>query len=274
MFRAPRRGSEELRDLFAAVAGVATGLFALVILPASLRELPQPTGNPPGREVSLAPDPESWTIRVDGWVVRFGRAVEGLFRSPAPRGHAEALSPFDPLLRYHARRSGFDWRLLAALVFEESRFDPEAESDKGAYGLMQVRSVAAEEVGVEDFRSPAGNIEAGTQYLKRLSERFRRARGRQRLALVLAAYHMGPAHLEDAQKLAERLGFDPWRWDHSLELVLPLLEEPRFYSRLPHGYAKGRLTVRYVSRILDRYDYYRDRTDLPAHDDQAASASG
>jgi len=98
----------------------------------------------------------------------------------------------------------------------------------------------------------------------------------ERLPLMLAAYNMGPGHVADAQTLAKRFGFDPLRWYDSMERVLPLLEQPALYEQLPNGYARGRATVKYVRRVLDRYA--RDRRDpeivsRPAAD-QAASARG
>jgi membrane-bound lytic murein transglycosylase F len=137
---------------------------------------------------------------------------------------------------------------------------------------MQVRDIAAREVDAEAYFSPEANVRTGVRYLERLADMFRAASGRDRLALMLAAYNMGPAHVGDAQELARRFGYSPLRWDDSMDLVLPLLEQPAFYEGLPNGYAQGRATVGYVNRVLDRYA--RDpREDAPGASAQTGSAT-
>lgn len=208
-----------------------------------------------------------WYIRVDGADVQ----IPSFSEQTASRPRASlglTLSPFDLLIVHHANAEGFDWRLIAALIFEESRFKPESHSGKGAYGLMQVRQIAAETVGAEQFKEPEDNVKTGIRYLRRLDEMFHPAEGRDRLSLVLAAYNMGPGHMRDAQSLARRYGYDPNRWEDAMDLVLPLLEQPEIYQDLPSGFAKGRDTVAYVQRILDRYhQYQRDTAGLQLPDD-------
>jgi len=172
-----------------------------------------------------------------------------------------------------------DWRLVAALIFEESGFDPESRSEAGAYGLMQIRPIAAADVGATRFASPDDNIKTGVLYLKRLETMFAESQGRDQLALVLAAYNAGPGHVHDAQSLARRLGYDPNRWENSMDLILPLLEDSSFNEGLTNGYAQGRLTVNYVNRTLERYERYKTQAgEWPAfgraRDAQAASANG
>lgn len=214
----------------------------------------------------------AWSVRVDGWEIEL-EGVTGRLPPPAsapsrrggqvaPPVLRQPALPFEKLIAEYARRAGFDWRLVAAIIFEESRFDPHAVSPAGARGLMQVREIAARDVGELEFRDPAANVRAGVRYLSKLTRIFAAADGRDRLALVLAAYNMGPAHVRDGQRLAKRLGYDPWGWDGAMKRVLPLLEEAEFHRRLRHGYARGRATVAYVDRVLRRFDSYR--TELSA----------
>lgn len=174
-----------------------------------------------------------------------------------PKPPSEFRSPYDHLIAYHAEQAGFDWRLVSALIAVESGFDPAVESEAGAFGLMQVRKEAAEEVGEADFFNPDSNIRTGVRYLKWLEQRFPDAKGRDRLALTLAAYNVGPAHVEDARLLARRFGYDANRWYGSLEHMLPLLEQPAVYEQLANGFARGRDVVEYVERILERFDQHR-----------------
>ncbi len=225
----------------------------------------------------LAPDPPApaaepparWSLQVGGWYIRVDGAevpVPSLSEQTRARpgaGLGITISPFDRLIAYHAQAEGFDWRLIAALIFEESRFDPASRSDKGAVGLMQVRPVAAEAVGAMQFLAPADNVQTGVRYLRQLDDTFHAARGRDRLAIILAAYNAGPGHVHDAQMLARTFGYDPNRWQDALELMLPLLEEPSIYQQLPNGYAKGHDTVAYVHRILERYERYKRQTLAP-----------
>jgi transglycosylase-like protein with SLT domain len=183
--------------------------------------------------------------------------VVDLTASPARRRRPGSISRFDRLIVRHAKTEGFDWLLIAALIFEESRFNPDSRSAMGAVGLMQVRPIAAEAVGAEGFKAPDENVRTGLRYLRYLDRMFQAARGRDRLGLVLAAYNMGPGHVRDAQVLARRFGYDPNRWDNEMDQVLPLLEHPRLYTQVANGFAKGRDTVGYVQRTLERYRRYQ-----------------
>jgi membrane-bound lytic murein transglycosylase MltF len=205
----------------------------------------------------------AWTLRAGGWYIRVDGSeitiptFEEQTAAPPRASLAVTLSPFDHLIVYHAKAEGFDWRLIAAVIFEESRFKPSSRSDKGAYGLMQVRPIAAEAVGADSFTAPDDNVKTGVRYLRQLNEMFRAAHGTDRLGLVLAAYNIGPGHVRDAQLLARQFDYDPNRWRDGIDLMLPLLEEPPIYEQLPNGYAHGSDTVAYVERILERYKRYK-----------------
>jgi membrane-bound lytic murein transglycosylase MltF len=234
---------------------------------------------PQAQEVSVPQPPEShaWRLHTGGWYIRVDGTEIAIptfdeqTAAPPRASLAVSLSPFDHLIVHHAAAEGFDWRLIAAVIFEESRFDPSSRSDKGAYGLMQVRPIAAEAVGAESFKTPDDNVRTGVRYLRQLDEMFHEARGGDRLGLVLAAYNVGPGHVRDAQLLARNFGYDQNRWRDGIDLMLPLLEEPAIYEQLPNGFARGSGTVAYVERILQRYNRYK--REVPARDTEAVSAS-
>ena len=204
---------------------------------------------------------EAWQLSIDGWHIEIDQVVV------EPRGRGAELgetwvpglfvSPYDPLIWKYAEAAGIDWRVVSAIIYEESRFQPHVVSTAGAYGLMQVRPIAALEVGETEFRDPESNIRTGVRYLQRLDEMFAGAQGRDRLALILAAYNMGPSHVRDAQSLAPGFRLDPNVWYGSMTSLLLLLEEPQIYERLPNGYAQGAETVGYVERVLRRFDAHR-----------------
>jgi membrane-bound lytic murein transglycosylase F len=169
---------------------------------------------------------------------------------------SKQLSRYDRLIAHHAEEAGFDWRFVAALIFQESRFNHESVSGAGAYGLMQLMPIAAQDIGVKDYVHPAQNIEAGVKYLKVLARQFPDGRTEDRFALILASYFLGPGHIEDAQRLARVLGYDPECWKDSMERVLPLLENGRYHRRVQYGAAQGKQAVRYVNAIKKRYLLY------------------
>lgn len=260
----------------AAVGAVLAALLPLLwyapVEPASASAGPAPLPEPVPPASGLAadaPSPGTWSLRANGWYIRVDGAeiaVPSVAQQVAPRPGVRqtiVISPFDRLIAHHASTQGFDWRLIAAIIFEESRFKPDSVSDKGAYGLMQVRRIAAETIGVEHFKAPHDNIHAGVRYLRYLDALFADAKPEERIGLVLAAYNMGPGHVRDAQKLARRFGFDPNRWEGHMERMLPLLEQPAIHQGLTHGFAKGRSTAAYVARIIDRYHQYRRETGAP-----------
>ncbi len=166
------------------------------------------------------------------------------------------LSRHDPLIVQYAEQAGFDWRLIAALIFEESSFDHTRMSPRHAYGLMQVTEVAAREVGVEDFQTIRGNLEAGVKYLRFLFTQFSAGQTRDRLAFALSGYILGPSRVRAAQRLAQVLGYDPYCWQDSVERVFPLLEDAEYYRQINTNFAPGGEAVRYANAILKRYELY------------------
>jgi membrane-bound lytic murein transglycosylase F len=155
-----------------------------------------------------------------------------------------------------ADRYGFDWRLVAAIVYQESHFDPDAESFTGVRGLMQVTTATAEEMGIEDREDPHQSISAGVGYLKKLYDRWEEIPDPDRLRFALASYNVGLGHVMDAQRIAQGMDLDPTRWS-SIEKTLPLLRFRRFYAKSRYGYCRGMEPVEYVQNIMTYYDILR-----------------
>jgi membrane-bound lytic murein transglycosylase F len=182
------------------------------------------------------------------------------------------LSEFDGLLQQHAPSIGWDWRLLASLAFQESRFDPRARSWAGAQGLLQLMPGTARDLGVANPWDPAQNVDGGTRFLGELAERWepRIPDPEERLRFVLASYNVGPGHVDDAQRLAEAHGGNPLIWD---EVAYWLLQKSKreVYTHpvVRHGYARGLEPVTYVAKILERFQHYRQ---LVADDAPQATA--
>jgi membrane-bound lytic murein transglycosylase F len=152
-----------------------------------------------------------------------------------------------------AKKYGFDWRLVAAQAYQESHWDPEAESYTGVKGLMMLTNKAAADIGVESRADPQQSIEGGVRYLARLHKRIGdEVPEPERTFMALAAYNVGWGHLVDVRALAERLGKEPNSWQ-DVRTTLPLLRQKKYYQTLPHGYARGTEPVRYVDRIRTYY---------------------
>jgi len=175
-----------------------------------------------------------------------------------PKG---AISPFDPLFKKYAPLINWDWHLLAAVAFHESRFDSSEVSWAGAAGLMQLMPRTAANFGLdkETILNPEKNIEAGVQYIKSLNMAFRKIENKEeRIKFILAAYNSGPAHIFDAMALASKYGKNPNIWFNNVEYFLLKKSEPEFYNDpvVKYGSFGGKETVRYVQNTLDTYEKY------------------
>jgi membrane-bound lytic murein transglycosylase F len=153
-----------------------------------------------------------------------------------------------------AEQSSQDWRLLAAIGYQESKWNPTAASSAGAKGLMQLTGVTATAAQVTNPSDARQSIFGGARYLRQLYSRIpTHVAEPDRTWFALAAYNIGYGHLEDARVLAQRAGRDPDSWEDVREF-LPLLEQERWYAQTQNGYAKGSEPVRYVDNVRS----YRD----------------
>jgi membrane-bound lytic murein transglycosylase F len=166
------------------------------------------------------------------------------------------LPRYERIVRREARRYGFDWRLIAAIIYQESHFNPRAASYTGVRGLMQLTQGTASDLGIANRLDPEQSIIGGLKYLDILYRRFDDITGFDRMLFTLASYNVGYGHVRDAQKIAAKKGLPPDKWA-SLKQTLPLLRYPKYYRRTESGYARGTEPVRYVKRILTYYDILR-----------------
>jgi len=178
-----------------------------------------------------------------------------------PRG---SISPYDHFFKKYAQSINWDWRLLAALAFHESRFDPENESWAGAEGLMQLMPRTALKFGLNKntVLDPELNIEAGVQYIKSLNLSFRQIENKdERIKFILAAYNSGPAHILDAMALARKFGKNPHIWYNQVEYFLLKKNDPQYYNDpvVKYGYYRGKETARYVHNTLNTFEKYQNR---------------
>ncbi|WP_339900102.1 transporter substrate-binding domain-containing protein [uncultured Gilvimarinus sp.] len=170
---------------------------------------------------------------------------------------AEGLSPYDDYVKPLGETYQFDWRLIVAQMYQESRFKPDARSYAGARGLLQVLPSTAEELGYSIPFDEASGIEAGVTYLNWTRDRFESYLPLdERLWFALAAYNAGFGHVQDARRLARQKGWDPDVWFGNVERAMLLLSRKEYYSKARFGYVRGTEPVHYVRNIRDRYRGY------------------
>ncbi len=170
------------------------------------------------------------------------------------------LSPYDEAIKREALNLGWDWRLLASIVYQESNFRPNAESWAGAVGLMQLMPATAVEFGAIDRTNPHQSLKAGVRYLKYLDKLWGKyiKDKDERLKFVLASYNAGLSHVIDSRNLAKKYNMDPGKWD-DVEIFLRQKSNPKYY-RDPvavAGYCKCEEPINYVRDILARYEEYK-----------------
>jgi membrane-bound lytic murein transglycosylase F len=161
------------------------------------------------------------------------------------------LPQLEGLFEEAAQVTGLDWRLLAAVGYQESKWERQAASGDGAQGIMMLTSDAASMVGVTDRGNLRENILGGAKYLAQVIDTIPKRIGEpDRTWLALAAYNVGYGHLEDARVLAQRRGKNPDLWEDVRE-QLPLLTQEQWYSSLKRGYARGWEPARYVDQVRE-----------------------
>ena len=161
------------------------------------------------------------------------------------------LPKWQSLFQRHARH--FDWRLLAALSYQESHWEPLARSPTGVRGMMMLTKPTAKSVGVTNRLDPEQSIQGGAKYLERMVNRIPDSVTKhEKIWFALASYNIGFGHLMDARRLTEKQGGDPNAW-HDVKTYLPLLRQRKFHSTTRYGYARGDEAVHYVENIRRYY---------------------
>jgi membrane-bound lytic murein transglycosylase F len=172
------------------------------------------------------------------------------------------LSPYDQLIKKYSKLIDWDWRLLASLIYQESRFYPNARSWAGAFGLMQLMPHTAEKYGVDSLSSPEDQIKAGVDFIRLLDQQFENKieDKSERIKFVLASYNAGIAHVYDARRLAQKYDKDPNVWDQNVDYYLLNKSKPEYYNDdvVKYGYCRGDEPYNFVNEILERYKLYKN----------------
>jgi len=174
--------------------------------------------------------------------------------------NSNKISKYDEIIKENASKIGWDWRFLSSQVYQESRFDPTAQSWAGATGLIQLMPATAEEVGVSNNYNPEENLKGGVKYLDRMRDNFETVEDSiQKVKFTLAAFNCGAGHVFDAMRLAEKNGKNPNVWDENVEEYILKLKDKKYYldDVVRHGFVRGREPYNYVRDIFLRYEHYK-----------------
>lgn len=196
----------------------------------------------------------------------FLNSRNGYYRTNSPfSSHGgNKISVYDEIIKEGAGDLGWDWRLLAALVYKESGFDTSATSYAGAEGLLQLMPVTLERFGVTNPNDPAQSLQGGVKYLQYL-DKFWRERvpdSKERIRFILASYNIGQGHVEDAWRLTLKYGKNTRSWK-DVSFFLNLKSDPEYYRDpvVKSGFAKGHLAVNYVRDLLSLFESYKTLVD-------------
>lgn len=224
---------------------------------------------------ALLPQGVTFNKFIDKWISTFVKSsnykaiyrkyfishrFKGFKRNRYHSRHGGQISEFDDIVKRVCSESSWDWRLILSLIYQESRFDPYAESWVGAEGLMQLMPTTAAQLGVEDVNDPEQNILGGVKYLNSLDEIFKEKvpDPEERVKFVLAAYNVGVGHIIDGRKLAKKYGKSPMIWDDNVATYIKNKSMKKFYADpiVKWGYCRGQETFDFVRDIEERYRAY------------------
>jgi membrane-bound lytic murein transglycosylase MltF len=185
-----------------------------------------------------------------------------IVRSDYYASNAGKISQYDDMIMRFSKSIKWDWRLLASLIYQESRFEADVISQAGAYGLMQIMPVTGRHFGIDVTTSPENNLKVGILFIKGLNSFFdsKIYNEDERLNFILAAYNAGPGHVLDAMKLAEKNGMDSHKWNGNVAFWLLKMADPLYYKDkvVKNGYFRGVESVKFVSEVRDRFAQYKN----------------
>ncbi len=170
---------------------------------------------------------------------------------------ARNISPYDDLLKKYAKDLGWDWRMLAAIVYQESKFSISSQSHRGAKGLMQVMPATGRRYGIEDLTDPENNLMAGTAHLNKLQDMYTGKGFSQEeiIRFTLAAYNAGAGRIMDCRNLAAAQGLDNRVWANIVK-VIPMMREDSILEdeTVKLGKFQGHETIAYVENVQSLYN--------------------
>ena len=220
-------------------------------------------------------DSNEWKTYLDNWITKFKRTKKykilyhKYFESPRTINRIESdfhsitggkISEYDDLTKELGAKYNWDWRLISSIIYHESRFNADAGSWAGAYGLMQLMPSTAERLGIDDYTDPKQNIKGGILLLNWLDKQFMESisDSTERIKFVLASYNIGMGHVQDAQRLAVKYGKSEFIWDDNVDFFLLNKSSEKYYEDpvTRFGYCRGEEAYSYVLKVMGNYNHY------------------
>ena len=187
----------------------------------------------------------------------FKSGNNALVANNTPQDH---ISAYDKTIKKVGKETGWDWRLLASIIYQESRFKPDLTSSKGAYGLMQLMPVVMEKYGIDNASSVEEQVRAGAKLLTNIREKLPETitDSTEIIKFTLAAYNCGMGHILDARKLAEKYEKDPNIWTNNVDYFILNKSKTKYYrdTLCRSGYLRGVETYNFVEDVLERHKHY------------------
>lgn len=172
------------------------------------------------------------------------------------------ISYYDDLFMKYAPTSGMDWKLLAAIAYNESAFNPNATSHMGAMGLMQLMPSTARQYGASNPYDPEQSVRASAKLIANLIAHYAAVPDpSERINFMVAAYNAGPGHVDDARRLAEKRGKDKNVWKDNVDEFVLYMSIPEYYNDpvVRHGYFRGGETYNYVNYVRSDWERFRNK---------------
>ncbi|MEA3479618.1 MAG: transporter substrate-binding domain-containing protein [Bacteroidota bacterium] len=221
-------------------------------------------------------DCDSLKIEINNWLATFQESPAAAYiynkyfqssrhiyiaKSEYHSARGGKISKYDDIIKEISAKNGWDWRLLASLIYQESRFHPDVRSWVGAFGIMQLMPNTAQVYGVDSTSSVEDQIAAGVKFIKWLDRQLPESIDipEERTKFILAAYNVGIAHVYDGRRLAIKYGKNPNVWTDNVDFFILHKSNPKYYrdSVVRYGYARGEETYNFVKEILYRYEHYK-----------------
>lgn len=216
-----------------------------------------------------------WKEYLDQWITKFKKTRKfkqiyyRYFESPRIVQRMESnfhsiaggrISRYDDLIKKESGKYDWDWRLISAIIYQESRFNADADSWAGAYGLMQLMPSTARSLGVKDYKKPKQNVKGGILLLNWLNKQFLESipDSTERVKFVLASYNIGLGHVKDAQRLTKKYGKNSHLWENNVDFFLRNKSAEKYYKDpvVRWGYCRGKEAYEYVEKVLTSYHHY------------------
>ncbi len=240
-------------------------------------DISTPVSFPQRMAWAVAKDADNFLSKLNSWVYTFKNGpmyallYNKYFKSKKASSRIKSqymsisggkISPYDQTIRRYSEIPNYDWRLVASMIYQESRFNPRVVSWAGAFGIMQLMPGTANYFGVSRASSPQMHIRAGCQFLDYLDRQFEDELPdkNERRKFVLASYNCGIGHVRDARRLAEKYGKNPDVWDTQVDSMLLWKSDPKYYLDpvVKYGYCRGQEPFDYVKEVMNRYEHYKN----------------